>query len=72
MDAQQKKAQDQLNEARAQTESSIRFAVVNAVFSGYPFVVCSLSFPLLTNKRIVRLIVAGALPLCRLLRLTKN
>ena len=31
MEARQKKAQDQLSEARAQTESSIRFAVVNAV-----------------------------------------
>jgi predicted transcriptional regulator len=38
MKAQQKKAQDQLSEARAQMESSIRFAVVNAVFSGYPSV----------------------------------
>ena len=43
IDTQQKKAQDQLTEARAQTESTIRFAVVNAVFSGYPFVVISIS-----------------------------
>ena len=43
MEAQQKKAEDQLGEARAQTESSIRFAVVNAVFSGYPSVLALLS-----------------------------
>jgi len=38
MRAQQKKVQDQLREARSQTEASIRFAVVNAVFSDYPSV----------------------------------
>ena len=41
-DAQHKQAQDQLNAARAQTESSIRFATVNAVFSGYPCVLLPL------------------------------
>ena len=35
MEAQQRKAEGQLSKARAQTESSIRFAVVNAVFSCY-------------------------------------
>jgi hypothetical protein len=49
-EAQQKKAQDQLSEARTQTESSIRFAVVNAVFSGYPSVLAPLSGAQLTNK----------------------
>ena len=53
-DAQHKKAQDQLNAARAQTESSIRFAVVNAVFSGYPCVLLSLSRASLTIRFIVR------------------
>ncbi|KAF8340910.1 hypothetical protein F5887DRAFT_1062589 [Amanita rubescens] len=43
MEAQLNEAQDQLREARAQTESSIRFAVVNAVFSGYPSVLAPLS-----------------------------
>lgn len=66
MGAQQKKAQDQLREARAQTESSIRFAVVNAVFSGYPSVLAPLSSALLTNKCIGRLIVPYAWPLSQL------
>ena len=43
MEAQQKKAEDQLNEARAQTQSSIQLAVVNAVFSSYPSVLAPLS-----------------------------
>ena len=43
MEAQQKKAEDQLSEARVQTESSIRLAVVNAVFSCYPSVLAPLS-----------------------------
>ena len=38
MEAKQKEAQDQLNKVRTQTDSSIRLAVVNAVFSDYPFV----------------------------------
>lgn len=60
MEVQLKKAENQLNEARPQTESSIRFAVVNAVFSGYPSVLVSLSRVLLMNKRIARLIVPVA------------
>ena len=72
MEARQKKAQDQLSEARAQTESSIRFAVVNAVFSRYPFATISLSGGPLTNKLIVRLIVADASPLFRLSPPMKN
>ena len=43
VDAQHKKAQDQLNADTAQTESTIRFAVINAVFSSYPCVLLSLS-----------------------------
>ena len=50
MEAQKKQAQDQLSEARSQTESSIRFAVVNAVFSCYPCVLTPLSGDLLTNN----------------------
>jgi hypothetical protein len=72
MEAQQKKAQDQLSEARAQMESSIRFAVVNAVFSGYPSVLPPLSGALLTNKCIARLIVPDALPLSQLSPLMRN
>jgi hypothetical protein len=72
MEAQQKKAQDQLSEARAQTESSMRFAVVNAVFSRYPFAAIFLSSALLTNKRIARSIVADASPLSQLSLLMKN
>jgi len=68
MKAQQLKAQDQLSEARAQMESSIRFAVVNAVFSGYPSVLAPLSVALLTNKCIARLIVPDASPLSPLMR----
>ena len=66
METQLQKAQDQLSEARAQTESSIRFAVVNAVFSGYPSVLAPLSGALLTNKCIAHLIVPNALPLSQL------
>ncbi|KAF8549818.1 hypothetical protein OG21DRAFT_542691 [Imleria badia] len=58
MDAQQKKAQDRLSDARAQTESSIRFAVVNAVFSGYPMLdrsQCLASVPALTPDEESRL-----------------
>ena len=72
MEAQQKKARDQLSEARVQTELSIRFAVVNAVFSGYPSVLSPLSGALLTNKRIARLIVLGASPLFQLSPLMRN
>jgi hypothetical protein len=72
MEAQQKKAQDQLSEARAQTESSIRFAVVNAVFSGYPSVLPPLFGALLTNKCIARLIVPDASPLSQLSPLMRN
>jgi len=57
MGAQQKKAQDQLSEAKAQTESSIRFAVVNAVFSGYPTLDrsrCLASVPVLTADEVSR------------------
>jgi hypothetical protein len=69
MGAQQKKVQDQLREARAQTEASIRFAVVNAVFSDYPSVfVPPLSGALLTSKRIALLIVLYAPPLSQLMR----
>jgi hypothetical protein len=68
MGAQQKKAQDQLREAKAQTELSIRFAVVNAVFSGYPSVLAPLSGALLTIKCIALLIVADASPLSQLMR----
>ena len=71
-EARQKKAQDQLSEARAQTESSIRFAVVNAVFSRYPFAAISLSSAPLTNKPIARSIVAEASPLSQLSPLMKN
>ena len=63
LEAQQKEAQDQLSEDKAQTESSIRFAVVNAVFSGYPSVLAPLSGALLTNQCIARLIVPDASPL---------
>ncbi|KAF8124364.1 hypothetical protein EV363DRAFT_1227517 [Boletus edulis] len=58
MNAQQKKAEDQLSVARAQTESSIRFAVVNAVFSGYPALDrsrCFSSVPALTADEESRL-----------------
>jgi hypothetical protein len=58
IDTQQKKAQDQLTEARAQTESTIRFAVVNAVFSGYPTLDrsrCFASVPALTPEEETRL-----------------
>ena len=72
MGAQQKKAQDQLSEARAQTASSIRFAVVNSVFSGYPSVLAPLSGALLTNKCIARLIVPDAWPLSQLSPLMTN
>lgn len=72
MEAHKKKAEDELREARAQTEASIRFAVVNAVFSGYPFVVLSLSGSLLTPKLIARSIVADALPRSRLSPMMKN
>ena len=72
MEAQLTKAQDQLNEARAQTESSIRFAVVNAVFSGYPSVLAPLSGAPLTNKCIARLIVPDTSPLFWLSPLTMN
>ena len=72
MEAQQKKAQDQLNQARAQTESSMRFAVVNAVFSRYPFAAISLSGAPLTNRRIARSIVADSSPLSQLSPLMKN
>ena len=72
MEAQKMQAQDQLNEARAETESSIRFAVINAVFSCYPFVLIPLSGVLLTNKCIGRLIVPGAPPVAQLSLLTRN
>jgi hypothetical protein len=72
MEAQQTKAQDRLNKARAQTESSIRFAVVNAVFSRYPFVAISLSGAPLMNKHIACSIVADASPLSQLSPLMKN
>ena len=62
MEAQQKKAQDQLNEDRAHTELSIRLAVVNAVFSSYPSVLAPLSGAL-TNKCIAHLIGPNAFPL---------
>jgi hypothetical protein len=62
MEAKQKEAQDQLSDARTQTESSIRFAVVNAVFSDYPFVLAPLCGVLLTNKCTARLIVPDTLP----------
>jgi hypothetical protein len=70
MEARQKKAQEQLSEARAQTELSIRFAVVNAVFSCYPFAAISLSGAPLTNRRLAPSIVADALS--QLLPLMKN
>ncbi|KAI9573409.1 hypothetical protein HD554DRAFT_2055827 [Boletus coccyginus] len=57
-DAQQKKAQDKLNEAKSQTESGIRFAIVNAVFSGYPTLdrsQCFASVPALTPDEESRL-----------------
>jgi hypothetical protein len=63
MEVQRKKAQDRLGEDKAQTESSIRFAVANAVFSGYPSVLAPLSGVLLTNQCIARLIVPDASPL---------
>ena len=72
MEARQKKAQDQLSEARAQTESSIRFAVVNAVFARYPFAAISFSGVLLMNKLIARSIVADASPLSQLSPLMKK
>ena len=72
LEAQQKKAQDELSEARAQMESSIRFAVVNAVFSGYPFVAISCSGAPLTNKHIARSIVADASPVTQLSPLLKK
>ena len=72
MEARQKKAQEQLSEASVQTESSIRFAVVNAVFSYYPFAAISLSGAPLTNRRIARSIVADSSPLSQLSPLMKN
>ena len=72
MQAQQKKAQDQLSGARAQTESSIRFAAVNAVFSRYPFAAISLSGASLMNKCIACSIVADASPPSQLSPLMKN
>ena len=70
--ARQKKAQDELSEARAQTESCVRFAVVNAVFSRYPFAAISLSDTPLTNKLIAHSIAADASPLLQLSPLMKN
>ena len=72
LEAQQKKAQDELSEARVQMESSIRFAVVNAVFSGYPLVAISCSGAPLTNKHIARSIVADASPVTQLSPLLKK
>ena len=72
VEARQKKAQDELSAARAHTESCIRFAVVNAVFSRYPFAVISLSGAPLTNKLIAHSIAAGASPLSQLSPLMKN
>ena len=43
MEEREKEAQNKLNDARAQMESSIRFAVFDAVFSGYPSVPALLS-----------------------------
>jgi hypothetical protein len=71
MEAQKKKAQDQLSEDRAQTELSIRLAVVNAVFSGYPSVLAPLSGAL-TNKCIAHLVVPNAFPLSQLPPLKTN
>ncbi|KAF8549816.1 hypothetical protein OG21DRAFT_1447416 [Imleria badia] len=58
MESQQNKDQDQLGQARAQTESSIRLAVVNAVFSGFPTLDrsrCLASVPVLTPDEESRL-----------------
>ncbi|KAG8215118.1 hypothetical protein J3R82DRAFT_8569 [Butyriboletus roseoflavus] len=58
MEAQQKKAQDELSAARARTESSIRFAVVDAAFSGYSTLDrsrCFASVPALTHDEESRL-----------------
>lgn len=57
---QQKKAQNELDAAKAQTESSIRFAIVNAVFSRYPFVVICHSGVQLTLRHVALSIVADA------------
>ena len=72
VEARQKKVQDQLSEARAQTEACIRFAVVNAVFSRYPFAAMSLSGASLTNKLIAHSIAADASPLSHLSPLMKK
>jgi hypothetical protein len=68
MRAQQEKAQDQLRKARTQTELSIRFAVVNAVFLSYPSVIIPLSGVLLTIRCIAHLIAPGASPLSQPVR----
>lgn len=65
MKAQQKKVQDRMKEVRAQTELRIRFAVVNAVFSGYPSVLVHLSVVLLTIECIARFVAS---PLTKLMR----